>query len=881
MRRFWMVRAGRGSKLAQLFERKGVVAIGWNRGGDFSSLDTLEAMRARIASAYAGETPQQRTTSLAQANKFRNMMEKGDRIVTYDGESKEYLIGSVRGAYEYRPDMVKEHPHVREVQWEGRIPKAALRRPTVNTLGAIMTVFEPGEDVLLDLETALRTGRVESPDGDKGKAEEDSLPDFNEVFPEFVAGYLRDDVGEAHKSLYQAAKIEGRRNYEEIVARADRGEDTTDSVLDRLLPHANTERHRKEGQWIHTAPAITKHIRAWYEGAGLVKPEEWPAKAAHILRFIRRAVDHPSQLPQACDEFFQSPLAKGFQSGMLSPILNALRPDEFAIVNSKVVKAYQAFTGITITPSLAEYPETNNAVITFVRQHSEPLQTAAADGLSPLDAFDMMAHWYVAVRDPDGGELTTGALEPVRGPVNREESGDARRVLEAVCPDPAPRAVALDALARSIRCAHSLSSSAWSITLRPNVVRLNVSGIMALDIASSGLYLVVDGTTLDGGARAAVETFDAGDYKYVPSAVGYALPYDELEPAITLLRPAHEELMRLAINKSSRATWRSAHSPGVLQMLREAGHDVPDPGYYANQHPAAPGLRVGEGNPPALPLRSSHEIFSLEQAATDTYLSVSILENWIRAINRKGQAILYGPPGTGKTFVADRLRRHLLSGGDGHSDLVQFHPAYAYEDFIQGLRPVSTSGGSLNYELVPGRFMEFCEQAVNRAGVSVLIIDEINRANLSQVFGELMYLLEYRERQIPLAGGKFLKIPPNVRIIGTMNTADRSIALVDHALRRRFSFIRLAPNMDVLSRFHSERGLDVSALISVLESLNERIADPHYSVGISFFMRDRLFEELEGIWTGEIEPYIEELFFDRLADVEAYRWSKVRERVLA
>src|SRR5262249_17867837 len=154
----------------------------------------------------------------------------------------------------------------------------------------------------------------------------------------------------------------------------------------------------------------------------------------------------------------------------------------------------------------------------------------------------------------------------------------------------------------------------------------------------------------------------------------------------------------------------------------------------------------------------------------------------------------------------------LIAGVDGHVDLVQFHPAYAYEDFIQGLRPRPRKDGSLEFILEPGRFRDFCQQAGGRTGTSVLIIDEINRANLPQVFGELMYLLEYRDREIPLSGGGRLRIPPRVRIIGTMNTADRSIALVDHALRRRFAFLRLEPKLEVLERFHAARGSDATGL---------------------------------------------------------------------
>lgn len=137
---------------------------------------------------------------------------------------------------------------------------------------------------------------------------------------------------------------------------------------------------------------------------------------------------------------------------------------------------------------------------------------------------------------------------------------------------------------------------------------------------------------------------------------------------------------------------------------------------------------------------------SLEQISAKTHLPLTQLVNWKHAIERKGQAILYGPPGTGKTFLAQHLARHLVGGGDGFWELVQFHPAYAYEDFIQGLRPVEQNG-ALAYEVVAGRFLEFCARAQGR-DTCVLVIDEINRADLARVFGELMYLLEYREERV-------------------------------------------------------------------------------------------------------------------------------------
>jgi 5-methylcytosine-specific restriction protein B len=273
--------------------------------------------------------------------------------------------------------------------------------------------------------------------------------------------------------------------------------------------------------------------------------------------------------------------------------------------------------------------------------------------------------------------------------------------------------------------------------------------------------------------------------------------------------------------------------------------------------------------------------YTLDDLAAETSLPKENLERWLRAIERKGQAILYGPPGTGKTYVAERIAKHLVAGGTGVSELVQFHPAYAYEDFMQGIRPKARDGGGLDYPVVDGRFKQFCQQARGRKGLSVLIIDEVNRANLARVFGELMYLLEYRDKSIPLASGGTFSIPGNVRIIGTMNTADRSIALVDHALRRRFAFLPLYPDYQMLTDFHEKAGndFDPAKLVGVLKELNRKIGDHHYEVGTSFFLRPDIEQQLPDVWAMEIEPYLEEYFFDQQATVEAYRWDEIKKKL--
>ncbi len=148
--------------------------------------------------------------------------------------------------------------------------------------------------------------------------------------------------------------------------------------------------------------------------------------------------------------------------------------------------------------------------------------------------------------------------------------------------------------------------------------------------------------------------------------------------------------------------------------------------------------------------------------------------------------VLAGPPGTGKTWVAQLLARHVTADLVSHQRLVQFHPSYSYETFIQGLQPVAAHG-AITFRVVPGVVLEIAEQLRDDPRPFVLVLDEMNRANLPRVLGELMYLLEYRNRRIDLPYKKGFRLPPNLQVIGTMNTADRSIRSIDTALRLRLA----------------------------------------------------------------------------------------------
>ena len=278
-------------------------------------------------------------------------------------------------------------------------------------------------------------------------------------------------------------------------------------------------------------------------------------------------------------------------------------------------------------------------------------------------------------------------------------------------------------------------------------------------------------------------------------------------------------------------------------------------------------------------VKVEEEKYTLKRMSEETNFSQTQLSKWLAQLERKQHIIFQGPPGTGKTFIAEKLAKVLKGDKGGLIETVQFHPSYSYEDFIEGIRP-ELNDHQITYDLKPGRFLEFCDDARGTDGYAILIIDEINRANLSRVFGELMYLLEYRDKEIPLSGGSMFKIPDNVYLIGTMNTADRSIALVDHALRRRFTFIHISPQYEILEKRLNEDNLPAKSLVDVLKNINNQINDRNYELGISYFMKyeENLKAFLPDIWEGEVEPYLEEYFFDQQDQVDAFRWEKLKEQ---
>lgn len=290
---------------------------------------------------------------------------------------------------------------------------------------------------------------------------------------------------------------------------------------------------------------------------------------------------------------------------------------------------------------------------------------------------------------------------------------------------------------------------------------------------------------------------------------------------------------------------------------------------------------VRDENP--APFTKGKDEYKKEDFINDVYMSEAKYDRLVAVLMKKKNIILQGAPGVGKTFAARRLAYSIMGEKDeDRIEFVQFHQNYSYEDFVMGYKPVNDG-----FELKYGIFYRFCQKAANHPDKDYFfIIDEINRGNMSKIFGELLMLIEadYRDKKATLAyNGLGFSVPQRLYVIGMMNTADRSLAMIDYALRRRFSFFDMEPGFDSEGFINYQKGFandTFNTLIERVKELNQEIMQDKslgkgFCIGHSYFCNaDECTEEwMKDVVDFDILPMLSEYWFDETAKLQ--RWENI------
>jgi 5-methylcytosine-specific restriction protein B len=334
---------------------------------------------------------------------------------------------------------------------------------------------------------------------------------------------------------------------------------------------------------------------------------------------------------------------------------------------------------------------------------------------------------------------------------------------------------------------------------------------------------------------------------------------------------------------------RPPGEPWNIVAVLEQGRDIAD--RLLESFPQLELRAPDEGDPPALPLLDRGEpdapeaLDAIELLSDDQRQQIADQlgadREWVDDLHwmlkDRRAIVLYGPPGTGKTFVARALSK-ALQPDSAKRRLVQLHPSYGYEDFFEGYRPRPSETG-LSLVKTPGPLRELAAAAAaDPAAPVVLLLDEMNRGNIPKVFGELYYALEYRDDAVGLmySPDEQFRLPENLYVIGTMNTADRSIVSIDQALRRRFHFCGMFPGeppvAGMLDRYLDRNAPHMKWVAKVLDLANERLGDRNVAIGPSHFMRPDLDPGvLRRIWNHSILPTLEDHFFGNAHRLEEFQ----------
>lgn len=806
----------------------GFISIGWDEVGDVRAIGNDQAA---LKTALAGSRPDAKPGALpvwaGVLRRFAFEMSEGDLVIAPSKQAPVFNIGRVSGPYEYRADAL-EHRHRRAVEWLVLdVPRTAFSQDALYEMGSALTLFQVANHVQ-EFEDAVEFG---VPD-----VVPDALDEGDPGTDRVRHGLLQRTVLEVLRDLGTTPR---REVLEEVAERIDLNE--------AELKRAGSGRRRYETAIVWGS--VDMIAAGWMEKT----PAGWS-----LTDQGRNALEETSR---TADLSVLSRTAYQQVRDAKRALTGRFKTDRYPLIDAavKLIAEGEWVTYSDIAMVVGSNPPSVGEYVLHKSLNLEGRHRVVPVGRPPYEKAMRTA------LESEGVEFDEHGLPDPRKQVRLEDLREEMDQL-GLLPTVPRRAwmvrgsnVSGRDLVPGWLGTGTITLSATNLrAVNPGISREELKPIVEEDYAHASYDLRVEKlddfhaflTRMQEGHL--VVTVD-GDRLYLGTLTEDVQQNQGSIGGPVLVRGVSWADSRGLILEDLPATLRSR-----LKVQR----DVVD---LTQQLEIVEGLLDAEETQAPAP-RVEQLVLddATPELATELHVPQSWLQECIDLLADRPQLIFYGPPGTGKTYLAQAIAKHLA--GD-NVRLVQFHPAYSYEDFFEGFRPQSDGGFSLK----PGPLRKIVSQALeNPHDPHVLIIDEINRGNLAKVFGELYFLLEYRSENVELLyADEEFNLPENVFIIGTMNTADRSIALVDAAMRRRFSFLPLHPSEEptsgILRSWLAAEGYS-GRVADLLDELNSRIADPDFKIGPSYVMRGAVHRAggLERAWRTSILPLLEEHHFGEL-----------------